>query len=212
MAEERVAKSFIAGSILFRDGESGESMYVVQSGRIRIFKEVRGHEKTLALLGPGEFFGEMSILNRKPRTGSAEAVEDSTVLVIDGEMFATMITKNSEIAVRLIQRLSNRLDDANALVDVLMHRSPTARAILGLSRAAATMGTPYDDGTVLVPIDAEDLAAQVGIPVPEASAMINRLWRLSLLEEEPGGYRLADVSRLKPFLEFLQMREKLEAS
>lgn len=212
MAEDRVAKTFIAGTVLFRDGDGGDSMYVVQSGRIRIFKEVRGREKTLAFLGPGEFFGEMSILNRKPRTGSAEAVEDSKVLVIDGEMFASMITKNSEIAVRLIQRLSNRLDDSNALIDILMHRDPTARALLGLARAAVAMGTPYDDGTVMVPVDAEDLAGQVGIPVDEAKAMVNRLWRLSLLEEEAGGYRLSDVSRLSAFLEFIQMREKLGAA
>jgi len=212
MAEPRVGKAYPKGAILFRDGEDGDTMYVLQSGRVRVFKEVRGEEKTLAVLGPGEFFGEMSILNRKPRTASAEVVEDAKVLVIDAKMFGTMVTQNAEIAVRLIRRLAQRLDDANALIEILMHRDPNARAILGLAHAARAMGESREDGSHVVAIEPEELADQVGLGVEEVRAMINRLWRLSLLEDSPEGFRLPSLERMRAFLEFLQAREQAGAA
>ena len=73
----RFGKTCEPGEVLFREGEHGEEMYVLQEGAIRITKAVKGEEKTLALLGPGEFFGEMAILNaiqRSPTSGMREAV------------------------------------------------------------------------------------------------------------------------------------------
>ena len=63
-----------AGDILFHEGEPGDVMYVIREGSIRIRKDSYEGEKTLAVLGPGEFFGEMSILNDKPRSATAEVV------------------------------------------------------------------------------------------------------------------------------------------
>ncbi|CAG0961310.1 partial Cyclic AMP receptor protein, partial [Anaerolineae bacterium] len=67
----RFGKTCGAGEVLFREGDAGDRMYVIQSGAVRISKTVKGEEKTLAILGPGEFFGEMAILNAKPRTATA---------------------------------------------------------------------------------------------------------------------------------------------
>lgn len=209
MAESRVGKAYPQGAVLFRDGEPGASMYVLQSGRVRVFKEVRGKDKTLAVLGPGEFFGEMSILNGKPRTATAEVIEDAKLLEIDAKRFGAMVTQNAEIAVRLIRRIAQRLDDANALVEILMHRDPHARAILGLARAAKPAG---DGGGFVVSVDPEELASQVGIGADEVRAAINRLWRLSLLEDRPDGLLLPSLDRIRDFLEFLQTCEKRGAA
>ena len=68
---DRVGRVFPSGEILFRDGDAAETMYVLRSGRVRVFKEVNGREKTLAFIEAGDFFGEMALLNNKPRTASA---------------------------------------------------------------------------------------------------------------------------------------------
>ena len=70
----RFGRAFRAGEILFRENEIGQHMYVLQAGLVRISKDHGGVSKTIAMLGPGEFFGEMAILNNKPRTATAEVV------------------------------------------------------------------------------------------------------------------------------------------
>ena len=100
----RFGKTCEPGEVLFREGEHGEEMYVLQEGAIRITKAVKGEEKTLALLGPGEFFGEMAILNAKPRTATAVVEQQAKVLVLGAKAFERMVVSNAEIAVRLIKR------------------------------------------------------------------------------------------------------------
>jgi len=74
----RFGREFPAGDVLFREGDSGEVMFVIQSGAVRISKSISGEDKVLAVLGPGEFLGEMAILNGKPRTATATVVAPAT--------------------------------------------------------------------------------------------------------------------------------------
>lgn len=204
----RFGKTCPAGTVLFREGDEGATMYVLQSGRVRISKGSQDGSKTLAVLGPGEFFGEMAILNRKPRTATAEVVEAARLLVLDAKTFEAMVLSNVEIAVRLIKKLARRLDNADTLIEILMHRDPKARVILGLSREAEQGGIEQDDGSVLVPLTRDDLAAQVGLTPEEVADVLSRLTRLRMVEETPEGFVIQDVLRLSEFLEFLEMREK----
>ncbi len=203
----RVGKTYDAGTMLFRDGDAGEAMYVIRDGRVRIFKEARGEEKTLAYLGPGEFFGEMALLSGKPRTASAEVVETTRLFAVDAQTFGTMIRSNGEIAVRLIQRMAQRLESANALVAVLMQRDPRARVILGLSRAAEYDGKPADDGSVVVALDAEALAQQTGVSVADVRAVVRRLYRLGIVDGAHQGLTVPDPARLEEFLGFVKATE-----
>jgi len=204
---DRVGRVFPSGEILFRDGDAAETMYVLRSGRVRVFKEVNGREKTLAFIEAGDFFGEMALLNNKPRTASAECVEETAVLVIDAKMFEAMLRGNAEIAVRMIQRLAKRLDEANGLVGVLMQKDPKARVILGLERAAEG-GIVLEDGTVRVLTDEDQLALEVGVAPEDVRGVLQRMARLGIVEVEDTGFRIPNVMRLHEFLEFLQSRSK----
>lgn len=204
----RFGKSCAPGEVLFREGEQGNTMYVLQTGAVRISKAVKGEEKTLAILGAGEFFGEMAILNEKPRTATAVVEEAATVLVLGKRTFEQMVVSNAEIAVRLIKKLARRLDSANELIEVLMHRDPKARVILGLSREAQFIGQTMADGSVLVPLSVAELSEQVGLATPETHEVVRRLTRLGIVREAPEGLVVTDVARLQEFYEFLEMREK----
>jgi CRP-like cAMP-binding protein len=206
----RFGKVCPPGTVLFREGETGKTMYVLQSGRVRITKKGIGTEpvKLLAELGPGEFFGEMAILNDKPRNATAEVIEEARLLTIDARTFEQMVVGNTEIAVRLIKKLARRLDSANALIEVLMQRDPKARVILGLSREASSVGRKRQDGSIAVPLDTEALASQIGLSEAEVAQTCRRLARLGILEMSDDGLVIKDVDRLHEFLEFLQMQEK----
>lgn len=204
----RFGKSCPAGTVLFREGEVGDRMFVVQSGKVRISKKGRDGEKTLAILGPGEFLGEMAILNNKPRTGTAVVVEDANLLVIDGRTFEQMVVSSSEIAVRLIKKLSRRLDAADSLIGVLMRRDPQARVVMALAREADYTGQARADGRIVVPFDRDALAAHVGLSRQEVDQAMPRLVRLGLVAESAEGMVVSDVARLHEFLEFVESRQK----
>ncbi len=203
----RFGREFPAGTVLFREGDAGQHMYVLQSGRVRIFKEHTVGASVLALLGPGEFFGEMAILNDKPRTATADVLEDAKVLLLDAKTFEAMVVGNTEIAVRLIKKLARRLDSANALIEILMQQDPRVRVILGISRICEEFGVPRADGGVLVPTTTAELSAQIGLDEARVVEVMNRLVRLRIVHAAPeGGWIVREPARLQEFLEFLEMK------
>src|SRR5437868_5512099 len=101
------------GTVLFREGEPGEKMYVIRAGKVNIWKTISDSQITLAVLGAGEFFGEMALLEGLPRSAGATVVEEAALIEVDGPSFELLVRKNTEIAVRLMRRLSSRLRDAD---------------------------------------------------------------------------------------------------
>jgi CRP-like cAMP-binding protein len=100
---------FAGGERVFDEGDVGATMYIVQTGRVRLFRVVEEQEQDLGVMEKGDFFGEMSILEGLPRTVSAEAVEDSELIEINSMTFDKMIKSNIEIAIRMLRKLSIRL-------------------------------------------------------------------------------------------------------
>lgn len=204
----RFGREFQAGEVLFREGEAGDRMFVIQAGAVRITKVMGGEAKVLAVLGPGEFLGEMAILNGKPRTATATVMEPTRCLLIDARTLEAMVAKNAEIALRLIKKLARRLDSADTLIEILMHTDPKARVMLALSRHAEAFGEAVAEG-VRIRATPADVAQEVGVDEATALDVMARLRRLHLAHEEPsGGIVIADIGRLRDFLEFLEMPQK----
>jgi CRP/FNR family transcriptional regulator, cyclic AMP receptor protein len=204
----RFGREYQPGDVLFREGECGEVMFVIQSGAVRITKLIGGDDKVLAVLGPGEFLGEMAILNGKPRTATATVVDATRCLVIEAKTLESMVARNAEIALRLIKKLAKRLDSADTLVEILMHRDPKARVMLALSRHADAFGERTEGG-IRIRTTAADIAREVGVDVSIANDVMARLRRLRLITEEPDAVLVADVARLQDFLEFLETPQKV---
>jgi CRP/FNR family cyclic AMP-dependent transcriptional regulator len=203
---QRFGRDFRAGEVLFREGESGSEMFVIHTGCVQISKRVGGEERPIAVLGRGEFLGEMAILNNKTRTATATVIEDASCLVIDAKTFESMVSTNMEIAVRLIKKLASRLDAADALVQILLHPDPRARVMLALKRHAESFGEHAEEGT-RIHLTADMLAREVGSDVVQVGDVLARLSRLRVAyEDEAGGaIVISDIGRLLEFLEFLEV-------
>jgi CRP/FNR family cyclic AMP-dependent transcriptional regulator len=202
----RFGREFRTGEVLFREGDKGEVMYVVQTGVVRISKMLQGHDRTLATFGRGEFIGEMAILNSKPRTATATIVEDAKLLVIDGRTLETMIATSSEIAFRLIKKLARRLDAVDELVQILMNPDPEARVMLGLKRHAESFGEEGASGEIVLHVSPAELAMEVGAKPAHVHDVLRRLGRLHIAgETQDGTIMVADVGRLLEFLEFVDV-------
>jgi CRP-like cAMP-binding protein len=204
---QRLTRTIPRGQVIFREGDAGNTMFVIRTGRVRISKHVRGGEKTFAVLGPGEFFGEMAILNGKPRTATATAVDDVALLELDADRFESMVSKQAEIAVRFIQKLARRLEDADALIAILTKRDPKTRVILGLMREAEQRGFPGSEGdAVVVQRNLDELCEELGLRRPEFDEVVGRLIRVGVVRPVEEGLELISLERINEFLSFLEER------
>jgi CRP-like cAMP-binding protein len=129
------------GHVLFREGEDGEEMYIVQSGRVAIKKKLKEGDATLAVLEKGDFFGEMAILERMPRSATAEMLEDGDLIVIAGEVFGDMIKANPEIAVRMLRKQSIRLRETNKQLEHALKGMPLPPTPATAPHPGAAAGT-----------------------------------------------------------------------
>ena len=115
-AGQQFVEEHAAGIFLFREGELGTEMFILQEGQVEILKRVAGEDEQLALLEKGDFFGEMSLLEDLPRTASARAISDCKVIRINGATFDQMLRTKPEIAVRIMRKLSRRLRQTDAML------------------------------------------------------------------------------------------------
>ncbi len=205
---DRFGREFPVGTVIFREGDVGNEMYVIQAGKVDITKRSRDVEKVLVTLGPGAFFGEMAIINNKPRSASAVVVEDARLLVIGPKTFDAMIRGNSEIAVRMIKILAQRLQEADEQIENLLIKDANSRVVHFLTHLAAK-GKQVAGGT-LVEVSASDLAIKIGLKTSEVEEVLGKLLKAKLIraDEQAGAFLVHDVNRLREFLEFLEMKEK----
>ena len=208
---QRLGKTFPPGTVLFKENESGREMFVIQSGKVKISKMVRGEEQVLATLGPGDFFGEMAILNNKPRSATATVVEDAKVLVIDPKTYELMLKNNIEIAVRMIKKLAQRLQEADDQIESLLYKDNNSKIVHTLARAADAYGKPVEGG-VKVTTTPDDLAGKTGMEPEQVKEILGRLEKAKLVKILPDGVVISDANRLRKYLEYLSMKEQFEGT
>jgi len=105
----KFGKDFPKGTVLFREGELGRDMFIIQKGKVQVRKKVGTTEKVLAELSEGEFFGEMALLMGMDRSATVEVIEDSKILVVSPDTFESLLKGNIEIALKMLKKMASRL-------------------------------------------------------------------------------------------------------
>jgi len=152
------------GTIIFNEGEIGDHMYVIVDGKIKLgHASSDGRESLLAVLGPGEIFGELSLFDPGPRTATATALTDARVLALGNTSLHPWLAGRPEVAEALLAALARRLRRTNdALADLVFSDVPgrVAKALLEL---ADKFGTWHEEGTLVKhDMTQEELAQLVG--------------------------------------------------
>jgi CRP/FNR family cyclic AMP-dependent transcriptional regulator len=105
------------GALLFRQGDAGDAMFLIEEGRVQIYiTDETGEEVTLAELARGDFFGEMSLVEGKPRTATARAVEDARLASLSRADFTGFVRRNPEVALAMVSAISSRLRRTDELL------------------------------------------------------------------------------------------------
>lgn len=138
------------GERIFSEGDLGTTMYIVQAGKVRLFRVIDGAKRVHGVMEKGDFFGEMSILEGLPRITAAEAVEDSELIEINSMTFDKMIKGNIEIAIRMLRKLSLRLREAERRLESAQAAPPPTH---GTPRPAPRPSRPEGSGPRLTSDD-----------------------------------------------------------
>lgn len=116
-------KNFKKDDLIFDEDSKGDSMYILKSGAVKILKKVKNQDNTIAVLNPGEFFGEMALLDGLPRSAAVRATADAEVLVLSLDAYQQLRREKPHTALKLmdiiIKVLSNRLRQANKNLEVI---------------------------------------------------------------------------------------------
>ncbi len=208
-AAEIYGRDFPAGAVVFEEGDPGSRMYVIVSGSVRIEKRVGPRMLTLAVLGPGEAFGEMALLEGAPRSATAVVEQPARILEIEEAAFDQLVKNNGEIGLRLLRRLSARLREANRQIRNFLSADAMSRAVEVL-RALA--GPPGEDGFRAVPPDVGPQRIEERIPpLREEPALWDRLRRARLVREVGGRAELAPAEVVDAYLRYVELRARFQA-
>ena len=194
MAEMRVQR----GGIIFAEGEAGERMYVALDGKVKLgHTSPDGRESLLAVLGPGEVFGELSLFDPGPRTATATAVTDTVVVGLGHADLRPWLTGRPEVAESLLQALAQRLRRTNEALAYLVFSDVPGLVAKQLLDLADKFGQPGPDG-VLVHHDLtqEELAQLVGASRETVNKALADFTQRGWVEVDQRQVLLIDMERL----------------
>jgi CRP-like cAMP-binding protein len=194
MLYEKYGHTIKAGTEIFREGQTGDQMYIIQSGTVRISKEFDGKLHVLAELGKGEFFGEMAIVSRMERTATVTAVTDVSLLAFDRAGFQSMIEKNAKIAMNVIDKLCRRLAEANAQIQHFFRKNEESLVALDLYNR-------FIDKKEGEPVLARDrvvkeISLNLEIPSETVQSIIDDLTEREIVTVKQNAIRLRNEGRL----------------
>jgi CRP/FNR family transcriptional regulator len=177
MANDNV-KIFNAGDLIFKEGEKGDLMYVLLEGSVDLTKKLERGDTVLKTVDtPNDFFGEMALLDERPRSATAVAVKKTRVLAVDGPTFESMILANGKFALKIIKVLAARIRRSNDQVSDLIETMPKERIARGMTDFAIQYGEPIHEGGIKVNIEAMKVwvNTHLGAAQDEIEAAIYRL-------------------------------------
>jgi CRP/FNR family cyclic AMP-dependent transcriptional regulator len=191
---EKFGMDVPAGKVLFTEGDAGEKMYIIKEGKVKITKRIKGKEHLLAILGKGEFFGEMAIVNRIKRTATAVAMTEARLLEFDRTGFVQMIEKNAEIALSVIDRLCRRLGSAVEKLKHFMTKGEDGLVALNLYYAfkESSRGRTIDDYESLL----DETALHLDMPRDQIESIVDNLLAAGIMSRKGNSLSLVDEDKL----------------
>jgi CRP/FNR family transcriptional regulator, cyclic AMP receptor protein len=169
---------------LFEQGDPGQTVYLIGRGGVRLERLTKdGRDMTLALLGPGDFFGEDAVLeDQLTRTTSATCIEESYVFSARAEDFSWILTRYALIALNLAKYLKEQRDATLSSLEDIVYSSVSSRLLRLLERLAAEYGIGCEDGTrISLRLTQAEIASLIGTTRETVSLELGKLSRSGLV-------------------------------
>src|SRR6056297_854064 len=211
--ENVFTRAYPKETMVFSENMPGKEMYIIQKGAVKITKIVNDNEVLLAVLRQGDMFGEMSLIESKPRSASAIAFEDAVLLAVNRENFSRMVQTQPQIIARLTTTLAERIwfvykQLANTLLSNKVGRMYDALLIqLERVRVPIRSGEPYtfDFGI-------KELINMVGLPMAEGNQIVREMLKNSKIKAVENKIYTSDIEEIEKQAKYYRKMERIEKS
>jgi CRP-like cAMP-binding protein len=206
---EKYGRLYNPNDVVFREGDVGAEMYIIQSGKIKITKQMKsGEEKTLAVLGPGDSFGEMAIIDKDVRSANAIAIETSRLIALDEELFEAHIQTNPKIVKKILKILSSRLRDANQQIADLMIKNDKRLVANTILLIVHKHGHEGANGIEMdVNFTVSFLSKMCGLELGKTQEFVDKLVHAHVIRMSGDAIVVTSLENLEKFIKFLEMKE-----
>jgi CRP-like cAMP-binding protein len=202
VAQVAVPRRFAANQVVFREGDASDTCYLIRRGHVRAVRaHMDGRTITLAQFGPGDFFGELAMLDEERRSATIETLEETDALAILGTDMRRLLREHPDISVKLISALGRRLRETNerlARQSFQTVQSRVASALGQLVTAAVAEGA--GDGDVLITSTQAELAQLAGSSRESASRFLAVLERAGIITQGRGRLMVHDPAALERYV------------
>jgi CRP/FNR family transcriptional regulator, cyclic AMP receptor protein len=196
-----VPRSFAPGEVVFREGDSSDTCYIVRDGRACAIRTHRdGRTITLARFGPGDIFGELALFEDELRSATVEAIERTSVVAVLGPDMRRLLGEHAEISSRLVIALGRRLRETNERLSRQSFQTVQSRVAVVLSQLVESEQEAGASGDVLVTATQADLAQLAGSSRESASRFLAVLERAGVISQGRGRLVVHDPEALKQYV------------
>ncbi len=197
--------------MIFGEGQKGAELYIIQKGQVKISKIVNNKEIILAILKAGDMFGEMALLEDKPRSASAISYENCELMVISRSNFKKMVTEQPQIVTKLTILLAERIWGTTKLIENSNMSDYVGRLYDWLAVELEKMNiSPNSKETVKFNFGINELVSIVGIPKDKIDESITELYKNHKISEKDGKIVSSDVSEIRSQCNYYKKMERIK--
>ena len=201
LASVAVPRSWAAGEVIFREGDAGDTCYVVQSGAVRVLRNHSdGRTITLAELRPGNLFGELAMFDTERRSATVEAAADTrAVALLAGDM-RRLLLRHPDMSLKLLSAFAERLREANERISRQSFQTVPSRVAGVLSQLVDDEGNDGNQGEVTIRMNQADLAQLAGTSRESVSRFLADLERSGVVRAGRGQVTILEPAKLGNYI------------
>ncbi len=208
-SNEEFTRTYPKGTMIFSENQPGQELYIIQKGSVKITKIVNDNEVMLALLKTGDIFGEMSLLEDKPRSASAIAHEDAVLLAVNKANFKLMVTSQPQIITRLTQLLSERIWFIYKQLANTQITDNLGRLYDALSIQLEKLRIPIRTEAYTFDFGPKELVNMVGLSKEEGNTAIRLLFQNNKFKIVDNKIRVSDIEEIDKQAKYYRKMERI---
>lgn len=207
---DEFTRSYPKNTMIFSEAQPGQEMYIIQKGSVKITKIQNDNEVMLALLKAGDMFGEMSLLEDKPRSASAIAHEDTVLMAVNKANFTRMVSNQPQLIAKLTQILSERIWFIYKQLANTQLSDPLGRLYDALLIQLEKLRIPISSEAYTFDFGPKELGNMVGLPKDEGNLTLRKLFENSKLKIVDNRIHLSDIEEVEKQTKYYRKMEKIE--
>jgi CRP-like cAMP-binding protein len=198
-------QTYPVGTVLFEQNQPAQAVYILERGRVIVSRAARGYTLWLGTYGPGSLLGEVALATGQKHESTATALEEISVVTIDGQMLESMIVSSPEFAIRMIRLMAEREESYTRRIAALAERDPMARLVTYFADQVRL-------GVQEIAGDPQELAVNLALAQEEVEVAMARLLRARLLSPTANGtLAVPDIGQMWEFYDFYERRRRGES-